>query len=94
DRTPGAIMAVELSSSEVEPLLAGFTNGEVQLICISSPSSVTASGDEPAILILGESLKYHNIFHRKLSVNAAHHSKHMTLMSDDLSKRTLKVAQK
>lgn len=73
----GAMMAVGLGRAEAESYISLLKSGKVVVACINSSSSVTISGDLPAILELESVLKEQNIFARKLIVEAAYHSHHM-----------------
>ncbi|KAI3316791.1 reducing type I polyketide synthase [Xylariaceae sp. AK1471] len=73
----GAMMAVGLGPSEVEPYIQGVEHGIVNIACFNSPSSVTLSGDTDAIDELEKRFGSEGIFARKLKVQAAFHSHHM-----------------
>ena len=77
----GAMMAVGASESEAEDWIAQLTRGDVVVACINSPSSVTVSGDAPAIDELESKLKKEGVFARKLKVETAYHSPHMEMIS-------------
>ena len=79
----GAMLAVGLSREETQEMLLNLTCGKATVACINSPSSVTVSGDEPAIKELLKSLQVRKIFARKLSVEVAYHSHHMDCVADD-----------
>lgn len=69
----GAMMAVGGSKEEIAPLIADLTAREVRIACFNSPTSLTISGDEPAIDELGALLEKKSIFNRKLQVDMAYH---------------------
>lgn len=73
---PGAMMAVGMTESEAVAELMGY-QGRIALAAINSPSSMTLSGDEDAILDLKENLIKRKIFARQLQVAQAFHSHHM-----------------
>lgn len=73
----GGMLAVGLSRKEVQPYIEMLKEGEVVIACVNSPSSVTISGDLPAIEELEALLSKRNIFARRLRVDAAYHSHHM-----------------
>ncbi|PWY82065.1 putative polyketide synthase [Aspergillus heteromorphus CBS 117.55] len=76
----GAMMAVGLSSSDIQPYLTS-TPGLV-VACINSPKNVTISGDAPQIDALQAVLDEKHIFARKLVVRVAYHSHHMQRVSE------------
>ena len=77
----GAMLAVGLGELEVLKYIDGLTQGTVCIACINSPTAVTVSGDEGAILELQERLDLALVFNRRLNVDAAYHSHHMRLVS-------------
>ncbi|KAK3681229.1 polyketide synthase [Podospora appendiculata] len=72
----GAMIAVGLTEEEAKSELAGYT-GRIALAAVNSPSSLTLSGDEDALLELKESLDQRKVFARRLLVEQAFHSHHM-----------------
>lgn len=79
----GGMVAVGLSAEEAEPYLAGLTTGKVVLACINSPSSVTLSGDLPAIDEVLSRLEEDDVFARALKVPMAYHSHQMLPMAEE-----------
>jgi acyl transferase domain-containing protein/predicted O-methyltransferase YrrM len=81
----GAMLAVGLSVQETEDYISKIemSLGKIGIACVNSPSSVTVSGDESAILALEEVLTASQIFARKLLVDTAYHSHHMEIIADD-----------
>ncbi|CAG8889072.1 unnamed protein product [Penicillium nalgiovense] len=73
----GAMMAVGMSAEEVQPYLDDFQPRQLVVACINSPSSVTISGDIPAIDALAQRLKDQQVFRRRLEVGVAYHSPHI-----------------
>ena len=73
----GGMLAVGLSREEAQPYIDLLKEGEVVIACVNSPSSVTISGDLPAIEELEALLSRGSIFARRLRVDAAYHSHHM-----------------
>lgn len=73
----GGMLAVGLSREEAQQYIELLKEGEVVIACINSPSSVTISGDLPAIEELEALLSQRSIFARRLRVDAAYHSHHM-----------------
>jgi malonyl CoA-acyl carrier protein transacylase/SAM-dependent methyltransferase len=79
---PGAMLAVGLSREETQPLITDLSQGVVSIACINSPTSVTVSGDDPAIEELLIILQKKGVFARKLAVDTAYHSHHMMHVVD------------
>ncbi|KAF8419074.1 putative polyketide synthase [Tirmania nivea] len=87
EKTPelrGAMLAVGLSQDETESYFQALkpAGGKVVIGCINSPSSVTVSGDEVAIDELQETLESKGVSTRRLKVETAYHSHHMTAASE------------
>ena len=72
----GAMMAVGLTETEGKAELEVYKD-RISLAAINSPSSLTFSGDEDAILELKQELERKKIFARRLKVEQAFHSHHM-----------------
>ena len=80
----GAMLAIGAGQSEVQPLLRKLRCGKKATIaCINSPSSITASGDEQAITELQTLVEEKRLFNRRLRVDMAYHSHHMTYVAQD-----------
>ncbi|EDN97069.1 hypothetical protein SS1G_01997 [Sclerotinia sclerotiorum 1980 UF-70] len=79
----GSMMAVGCSKEEIEPLIDQLKSKTVRIACFNSPSSLTISGDEPAIDELQVLMEQKQMFNRKLQVDVAYHSHHMSLVSKD-----------
>lgn len=79
----GSMLAVGMSEQETQKLLSSLRRGTAVVACINSPSSVTVSGDDSAVLELLEILEEKNIFARKLNVEVAYHSHHMNCVEND-----------
>ena len=79
----GAMLAVGLSEEEVQPLIAGLSQGRVNVACVNSPSNVTISGDKSAIIELQVILQGKGVFVRQLAVEIAYHSHHMTFVAEE-----------
>ena len=77
----GKMLAVGASPAEIEPIVQKLTQGEAVIACVNSPASITASGDEPAILELERVLEDLGVFNRRLRVDLAYHSHHMQLIA-------------
>jgi NADPH:quinone reductase-like Zn-dependent oxidoreductase/malonyl CoA-acyl carrier protein transacylase len=88
----GSMMAVGCSKEEVEPLISSLNAKEVRVACYNSPTSLTISGDEPAIDELQKLMDERQIFNRKLQVNVAYHSHHMNLVAKNYRKCLQSIA--
>lgn len=79
DHSPrGAMMAVGMSFDDAWSLCEESFAGRIQVAAVNSSSSVTLSGDEDAINEAEEVLNVQGTFARKLKVDTAYHSAHMT----------------
>jgi acyl transferase domain-containing protein/NADPH:quinone reductase-like Zn-dependent oxidoreductase len=89
----GAMMAVGAGKEEIMPLLDRIPTslGEARIACINSPSSVTISGDVKAVTELQKLIEdsHPGMFVRKLQVDTAYHSHHMSLVAKDYTKSLL-----
>ncbi|KAK1996712.1 beta-ketoacyl synthase domain-containing protein [Colletotrichum falcatum] len=74
----GAMMAVGLGEEDVREYVDRARTGRVCVACVNSPVSTTISGDESAIDELKRVLDGESIFNRKLKVDTAYHSHHMS----------------
>ena len=79
----GSMMAVGLGPEKAEEWISYVTEGDLVVACINSPSSVTISGDTPAIDQLLSILTGEGVFARKLQVDIAYHSPHMQTIAQD-----------
>ncbi|KAL8701333.1 MAG: hypothetical protein Q9224_000549, partial [Gallowayella concinna] len=73
---PGAMLAVGMSEAEALTELSHY-KGRIALAAINSPSTMTLSGDEDAIIELKGKLSERKVFARQLQVAQAFHSHHM-----------------
>ncbi|KIX01225.1 uncharacterized protein Z518_08950 [Rhinocladiella mackenziei CBS 650.93] len=73
----GAMLAVGLGEKDVCRYLDNILSGRALVACVNSPSSVTISGDEAAVVDLKILLDRDSIFNRRLKVDIAYHSHHM-----------------
>lgn len=78
----GLMMAVGTGRKAVEPFLATLTSGRVLVACVNSPNSITVSGDEAAILELGDILRVQGISVTVLRIDTAYHSHHMECVAE------------
>ena len=72
----GAMLAVGMTEREAAAELIEYT-GRIAVAAVNSPSSLSLSGDEDAILALKERLTERKVFCRQLQVEQAFHSHHM-----------------
>lgn len=79
----GAMLAVGGSKEEFSPLLDELKDGDARIACFNSPSSLTISGDEPAITELEKNIQEKQVFNRRLQVDVAYHSHHMNLVAKE-----------
>ncbi|KAJ5503012.1 Acyl transferase/acyl hydrolase/lysophospholipase [Penicillium fimorum] len=82
----GAMMAVGLGASKLEPYLESArknNTGELIIACHNSPKNNTVSGDDAMIDCLKALLDADDIFARKLNVKNAYHSAHMHAIAQD-----------
>ncbi|KAG8417127.1 putative Hybrid PKS-NRPS biosynthetic cluster [Metarhizium acridum] len=73
---PGGMMAVGLPENKCLEELKPYA-GRLTIAAVNSPSTMTVSGDEDAILELKEKLTEKKVFVRQLIVKQAFHSHHM-----------------
>lgn len=81
----GAMMAVGMTETEGRDELKAY-EGRIALAAINSPSSLTLSGDEDAIIELRGKLEARKVFARQLKVEQAFHSHHMVPLSPAFEK--------
>ncbi|PCG91451.1 Acyl transferase/acyl hydrolase/lysophospholipase [Penicillium occitanis (nom. inval.)] len=80
--TNGAMMAVGLGAEAAEPYLTKY-EGKVVIACHNSPSSVTISGDAPALAEIKAAMDAESIFARLVKTSGkAYHSHHMKPSAD------------
>ena len=91
----GAMLTVDLSSSDVEGIIAtklsSETDEHVGIACINSPSSITVSGDRAAVEALHRIFKTNDVFSRLLRVNVAYHSPHMQSVAEIYGKALMEL---
>ncbi|KAL6230297.1 hypothetical protein BDW75DRAFT_248783 [Aspergillus navahoensis] len=78
----GAMLAVNLSESVVQPYLDRVTDGVAVVACINSPQSVTVSGDTCGVAQAERLLQSDDIWCRRLKVQSAYHSPHMKVIAE------------
>ncbi|KAL2119996.1 hypothetical protein VTJ04DRAFT_6957 [Mycothermus thermophilus] len=79
----GRMMAVGGTKEEFQPILDNLQAREARIACYNSPTSLTISGDEPAIAELEKICEEKQTFHRRLVVDVAYHSHHMNLVAKE-----------
>lgn len=79
----GGMMAANLTVEEANEYLQDISSGKVVIACVNSPSSVTFSGDLPALDELRSTLEDDGVFARRLRVPLAYHSHHMKHMAEE-----------
>ncbi|KAI8939049.1 hypothetical protein NX059_004887 [Plenodomus lindquistii] len=86
----GSMMAVGAGEKLITELIDRIpsSQGHVRIACINSPSSITVSGDDQAVMCLKELIEaqYPDTFVRKLQVDTAYHSHHMNLIAKEYTK--------
>lgn len=75
-KVPGSMLAVQMTEAEAVVELEPY-KGRIALAAVNSPTSLTLSGDLPAIIELKEILTKRNVFARQLQVDKAYHSHHI-----------------
>lgn len=78
----GTMIAIGAGPETVKPMLKTL-KGYATVACVNSPSSVTVSGDAPAIDELEDILQAKQLFNRKLKIDVAYHSNHMKNVAED-----------
>ena len=81
----GAMLAVGLSSDDVQSYIDDAHSGKATVACVNSPKSVTLSGDVRAIDELHSKFQSKGLFSRKLRINMAYHSNHMASIAQEYS---------
>lgn len=89
-KVPGSMLAVQMTEAEATTELKPY-KGCIALAAVNSPTSLTLSGDLPAILELKESLSKRNIFARQLQVDKAYHSHHIAPFGPVLERLLSKI---
>lgn len=91
----GAMLSVGLGEQGVARYLDGLTKGKATVACVNSPRSVTISGDADAVDEVAERIagSDEDIFHRKLLVDTAYHSHHMSAVAEEYRRRLSRVEQ-
>ncbi|CAK7224927.1 Type I Iterative PKS [Sporothrix bragantina] len=87
----GRMMAVGGSKEEFQPLIDNLKEKEVRIACYNSPSSLTISGDEPALAELEKICEDKGMFNRRLVIDTAYHSHHMNLVAKEYRTSLLKL---
>ncbi|KAL8941461.1 MAG: hypothetical protein Q9211_001817 [Gyalolechia sp. 1 TL-2023] len=75
---PGGMLAIGASPAKVRPMLKRLGSAHAVVACVNAPSLVTASGDERAMTRLQTVAEDASLLHRRLKVDVAYHSPHMS----------------
>lgn len=76
-KVAGSMLAVQMTEAEAVTELEAYS-GRIAIAAVNSPTSLTLSGDLPAIVELKETLTKRNVFARQLLVDKAYHSHHIS----------------
>lgn len=79
----GAMLAAGISAAEASTFISQLTQGMAVVGCVNSPSSVTISGDDAAITEISDLLTKAGKFNRRLKVDTAYHSPHLSVISTE-----------
>ena len=85
----GGMMAVGLSEVDIKPYFQRLElsdNDALAVACVNSPSNVTVSGDTLRLTQLETLLQADSVFVRRLAVENAYHSEHMSYLADEYLK--------
>ncbi|KAF3915792.1 hypothetical protein ABW21_db0200706 [Orbilia brochopaga] len=84
-QTNGGMIAAGISDEDAKSMIKSLNLvGKIRVACINSPSSVTISGDGPAIDVILKELQEKKLFARKLETRGmAYHSHHMRPYAED-----------
>ncbi|KAI0842747.1 putative FSP1 [Hypoxylon sp. FL0890] len=75
----GGMIAVGLGLEDTETYLNRLTcGGKAVIACVNSPSSITVAGDLSAVQEIETMAKTDGVFARRLKIDAAYHSHHMS----------------
>ena len=80
--TPGGMLAVGANQEDTQALIDASPYGEAIIACINSPDSMTISGDADQISQIQKVANDRSIWNRRLKVNVAYHSHHMSRVAD------------
>lgn len=79
----GTMMAVGCTKEEGQAMVDELQEKECRIACFNSPTSLTISGDEPAVAELEKAMEKKGLFNRRLVVDSAYHSHHMEMVAKD-----------
>lgn len=80
--TPGGMLAVGANQEDTQALIDASSYGEAIIACINSPNSMTISGDADQISQIQKVANDRLIWNRRLKVDVAYHSHHMSGVAD------------
>ncbi|PGH19323.1 hypothetical protein AJ80_04076 [Polytolypa hystricis UAMH7299] len=78
----GTMLVTMIGVEQTQPYVNRVTQGRATIACLNSPECVTLSGDVVALNELEAMLKADGHFARKLKVDTAYHSHHMSVIAD------------
>ena len=80
--TPGGMLAVGANQEDTQALIDATPYGHAIIACINSPNSMTISGDAIQISQIQKVATDRSIWNRRLKVDVAYHSHHMSQVAD------------
>ena len=79
---PGGMLAVGANQQDTQALIDASPHGQAVIACINSPNSMTVSGDADQISQIQKVADNRSIWNRRLKVDVAYHSHHMSYVAD------------
>lgn len=79
----GTMLAVEISQEQAQEYLSRFP-GKLSIAAVNAPSTLTLSGEQPALQAIADDLEKQGIFNRFLKVNIAYHSHQLDGLEGEL----------
>lgn len=79
----GAMLATSLGEDDILRYLKRVKTGRAVVACCNSPFSTTISGDESAVIEFEDMMQQFGISSRRLKVDTAYHSHHMSAVSEE-----------
>lgn len=78
----GGMLAVGADQQDTQALIDASSHGQAIIACINSPNSMTVSGDVDQISQIQRVADNRSIWNRRLKVDVAYHSHHMSYVAD------------
>ena len=78
----GAMLAVGANQEDTQALVDASAHGQAIIACVNSPNSMTVSGDADQISQIQRVADDRSIWNRRLKVDVAYHSHHMSYVAD------------